>query len=73
MVQLVTPAFLGCWALMIPTLIFPFQEEDHPILLDVVAHVEIGIYPLQVTLQNTLAMLFKVVQSHVLPFKTLMV
>jgi hypothetical protein len=45
MVRRATPTFLGCWALIIPTLVSHFQEDDHPIILDVVAHVNIGIYP----------------------------
>jgi hypothetical protein len=36
-------------------------------------HVKIDIYPFQVALQDTHAMLFEVVQSYVLPFKSLMV
>jgi hypothetical protein len=35
------------------------------------AHVEIGTYPFQVALQNTRALLPKVIQSHVLPFENL--
>ncbi len=35
-------AFLGCWALIIPTFVICFQQYDHLIILDAVAHVEIG-------------------------------
>jgi hypothetical protein len=38
-----------------------------------VAHVEIDTYPFQVALQNIQALLHEVVQSHVLPFKSLIV
>jgi hypothetical protein len=61
MVQLVALAFLRCWALIIPTLIFCFQQDDHPILLDVMAHLKIGTYTFRVTLWDTHAMLLKVV------------
>jgi hypothetical protein len=43
MVWIVTPTFLGCWALFILPLVIHFQQDDHLILLDVVAHVEIDI------------------------------
>jgi hypothetical protein len=36
---------LGCWALITITLIIHFKQDDHPILLDVMAHVETDIYP----------------------------
>jgi hypothetical protein len=45
-VQRATPAFLGCWVLIIPALVFFFQQDDHPIILDVVKHVKIGILSL---------------------------
>ncbi len=46
-------------------LIFRFQQEsDHPTLLNVMAHVETSTYPFQVTLQDTRAMLPKVIQSR---------
>jgi hypothetical protein len=38
-----------------------------------VAHVEIGTYPFQVALRDIQALLPEVVQSHVLPFKSLVV
>jgi hypothetical protein len=41
-VQIVTLSFLGCWALIVFTLVTHFQEDDHSILLD--AHVEIDIF-----------------------------
>jgi hypothetical protein len=44
-VQLVAPTFLGCRALIIPTLVIHFQLDDHFILFDAVAHVEINIFP----------------------------
>jgi len=43
MVWIVTPAFLGCWALITFPLVIHFQQDDHLILLDVVAHVETDI------------------------------
>jgi hypothetical protein len=36
MVQIVALAFLGCWALIAPALVIHFQQDDHPILLDVI-------------------------------------
>jgi hypothetical protein len=66
-------AFLRCWTLINPTLVSCFQQDDHFILLDVVAHVEIGTYSFQVTLWDTRAMLHEVVQSHALPFENLVV
>jgi hypothetical protein len=50
MIGHVSHTFLGCWALIVPALISHFQQDDHPILLDAVAHVEIGTYPFQVAL-----------------------
>ncbi len=44
-VQITAPTFLGCWVLITPTLIIRFQQDYHPILLDVITHVEIGISP----------------------------
>jgi hypothetical protein len=44
-VQIATPIFLRCWALITLAFVTRFQQDDHPILLDVVAHVEIGIFP----------------------------
>ncbi len=46
MVQYVALAFLGCWVFIVLALVFHFQQDDHLILLDEVAHVKIGIYPL---------------------------
>lgn len=60
MVQHVTIVFLGCWALIAFTFIFHFQQ-DHLTLLDIVAHVKIGIYPFQVALRDTHVMLFEVI------------
>jgi hypothetical protein len=45
-VQRATPAFLGCWVLIILALVFFFQQDDHPIILDVVKHVKTGILSL---------------------------
>jgi hypothetical protein len=44
MVELVAFAFLGCWVLLTPTLVVHFQQDDHLIVFDVVAHVKIGIF-----------------------------
>jgi hypothetical protein len=49
-VQTIAPAFLGCWALITPTILIRFQQDDHPILLDAIAHVEIGTSPFQMAL-----------------------
>jgi hypothetical protein len=57
--------------LIAPTLVFCFQHDDHPTLLDVLAHVKIGTYPFPVALQNTRAMSPEVIRSHVLSFKSL--
>jgi galactokinase len=73
MVQHAAPTFLKCWALIALALIFHFQQDDHCILLDVMAHVETDIYPFQVALWHTYVMFPKVVQSHVLPFESLVV
>jgi hypothetical protein len=45
MVGHATPPLLRGWALIVFTLIFRFQQDDHFILLDVVAYVKIGTYP----------------------------
>jgi len=39
------------------TLVIYFQQDDHPILLDAMAHLEIDIFPFHVTLQDTQALL----------------
>jgi len=44
-VWIIAPTFLGCWVLITLTLITRFQQDDHPILLDVITHVEIGTSP----------------------------
>jgi hypothetical protein len=49
-IQLVTPTFLGCWALIIPTIVVCFQRNDRPILFNVMAHVKTTIFPFQVAL-----------------------
>jgi hypothetical protein len=45
MVRCVALTFLGCWTLIAFALISCFQQDDHPTLLDVVAHVETDTYP----------------------------
>ncbi len=35
-----TLTFLGCWALIISTFITCFKQDDHPIILDAITHVE---------------------------------
>ncbi len=70
-VRRATPAFLRCWILIAPTLVFHFQQDDHLTLFDAVAYVEIGIYPFQFALCNIHALLPTVIQSHVLPFESL--
>jgi len=57
MAQLVAPTFLGCWALITFALVICFRQDDHPILLDAMAHLEINIFPFHVTLQDTQALL----------------
>jgi len=47
--QLTTFAFLGCWVLIIPTLVICFQQDDHLIILDVMTHVEIDNFPFYLT------------------------
>ncbi len=49
-VQIVALTFLGCWALNVLALVTHFQQDDHPILLDVITHVETSISPFQMTL-----------------------
>jgi len=39
-VWIIAPTFLGCWATIVPTIVTRFQQDDHTIFLDVVAHVE---------------------------------
>jgi hypothetical protein len=56
-VWIASSTFLGCWALITLTLVIHFQQNDHLILLDTVAHVEIGIFPFQMALRDTQAML----------------
>ncbi len=59
--------------MIVATLVFCFQHDDHPTLLDVLAHVKIGIYPFPVALWNTRAMSPEVIRSHLLSFKSLVV
>ncbi len=42
-VQHATLAFLGCWVLIIPAVVFFFQQDDHLIILDVGKHVKTSI------------------------------
>jgi hypothetical protein len=44
-IRCVAPAFLGCWAFITPTLISRFQQDDHLVFLDAMAHVKTNIYP----------------------------
>jgi hypothetical protein len=44
-VWIATSTFLGCWALIAFAFVICFQQDDHPILLVVITHVEIGICP----------------------------
>ncbi len=39
-------AFLGCWALIVSTFIYHFEQNDHHIILDVVTRVEIKLFVL---------------------------
>ncbi len=48
--QLTTLAFLGCWVVIIPTLVPCFQHDDHLIILDAMTHVEIDSFPFYLTL-----------------------
>jgi len=43
-VWIIARTFLGCSALIVPTLVNHFQHDDHTILLDVVTHVETNIF-----------------------------
>jgi len=70
-VQCVGPTSLRCWTLIVPTLVSHFQQDDHLILLDGVAHVKTDSYPFQITLWDTRAMLLEAVQSHVFYFRSL--
>ncbi len=56
MVQTTILTFLGCWALIVHTLLIHFQYDDHPILLNVVAHVETDTSLFQMALQDVQAM-----------------
>jgi len=44
MVKLVALAFLGCWDLLTLALVIHFQQDDHFIVFDAMAHVEIGTF-----------------------------
>jgi hypothetical protein len=56
-VRIIAFTFLECWALIIFALVIHFQHDDHPILLVAIAHVDINIFPFQMALQDTRAML----------------
>jgi hypothetical protein len=43
-------AFLGCWALITLALVTHFQQDDHPIFLDAITHVETNIFSFQMVL-----------------------
>ncbi len=73
MVQHVALTFFECWVLITLALIFHFQQDDHPTLFDLMAHVKANIYPFQVALQDTCVTLRKVIRSHGLPFENLVV
>ncbi len=53
-------------------MLFCFQHDDHPILKDIVAHVEIGISSFQMALRDVV-MLPQGVCFHVPPFESLVV
>jgi len=46
----IAPTFLECWALIAPAFVTYFQQENHPMLLDVVIDVETNIFPFQMAL-----------------------
>ncbi len=50
MVQTTAPTFLKCQTLIALALIIHFQQDDRPILLDAVAHVETNTSPFQMAL-----------------------
>ncbi len=52
-IRTITSTFLGCWALVTLALITCFQQDDHFIFLDVIAHVDINISSFQMALQDT--------------------
>jgi hypothetical protein len=54
-------------------LVFHFQQNDHPTILDAMAHVETSITPFHVALQDTHVMSPKIIRSHVFPFESLVV
>ncbi len=70
-IKLVTPTFLGCWPLIILTVVICFQQNDHPIFLNEMAHIKIAIFPFQVALWDIWVSLSQVVHSQVPPFENL--
>jgi hypothetical protein len=49
-VRIVALALLECWALINLTLIIRFQQNDHPIFLDAITHIENNTSLFQMTL-----------------------
>jgi hypothetical protein len=49
-VQTIAPTFLGCWALIVLALVICFQQDDHPILLDIITRVKTRISLFQMAL-----------------------
>jgi hypothetical protein len=43
-VELVALAFLGCWVLLTLALVIHFQQDDHLVVFDAMAHVDINIF-----------------------------
>jgi hypothetical protein len=72
-VQSVAFAFFGCGHLIALALVTCFQQDDCPILLDVITHVETSISLFQMALQDVQIMLPQVICSQVSPFESLVV
>jgi hypothetical protein len=51
-VWIIAFAFLGCWALIAPKFVFHFQQDNHLIFLDVVAHVETNTSSFQIIIRD---------------------
>ncbi len=69
-VWIVTPHIFGMLGIIIIAFVIHFQQDDHPIFLDVIAHVETNISLFQITLQDTRTMLPQGVRFQVPPFET---
>ncbi len=67
------PHIFGMLGIITFAFVIHFQHDDHPILLDVIAHVETNISLFQITLQDTQTMLPQNVRFQVPPFERLMV